>query len=42
MDMNKSKQEEEERYALTVVDAFSRYSYIHPMRNKNSEDILKV
>ena len=30
MDMNKFKQEGEERYALIVVDAFSRYAYIHP------------
>ena len=41
MDMNKFKQEGEERYALIVVDAFSRYAYIHPMENKNSEDVLK-
>ena len=42
MDMNKFKQEGEERYALIVVDAFSRYAYIHPMKNKNSEDVLKA
>ena len=42
MDMNKFKQEGEERYALIVVDAFSRYAYIHPMENKNSEDVLKA
>ena len=40
MDMNKFKQEGEERYALIVIDAFSRYAYIHPMENKNSEDVL--
>ena len=42
MDMNKLKQEEEDRYALIVIDAFSRYAYIHPMKNKNSEDVLKA
>ena len=42
VDMNKFKQEGEERYALIVVDAFSRYAYIHPMDNKNSEDVLKA
>ena len=42
MDMNKFKQEGEERYGLIVVDAFSRYAYIHPMENKNSEDVLKA
>ena len=31
-----------ERYALIVIDAFSRYAYIHPMENKNSEDVLKA
>ena len=41
MDMNKFKQEGEERYALIVIDAFSRYAYIHPMENKNSEDVLQ-
>ena len=42
MDMNKFKQEGEERYAFIVIDAFSRYAYIHPMENKNSEDVLKA
>ena len=42
MDMNKFKQEGEERYGLMVVDAFSRFAYIHPMENKNSEDVLKA
>ena len=42
MDMNKFKQEGEERYALIVIDAFSRYACIHPMENKNSEDVLKA
>ena len=42
MDMNKFKQEGEERYALIVIDAFSKYAYIHPMENKNSEDVLKA
>ena len=42
MDMNKFKQGGEERYALIVLDAFSRYAYIHPMENKNSEDVLKA
>ena len=42
MDMNKFKQEGEVRYALIVIDAFSRYAYIHPMENKNSEDVLKA
>ena len=27
---------------LIVIDAFSRYAYIHPMENKNSEDVLKA
>ena len=40
--MNKFKQKEEERFALIVIDAFSRYAYIHPMKNKNSEDVLKA
>ena len=40
--MNKIKQEGEERYALIVIDAFSRFAYIHPMENKNSEDVLKA
>ena len=42
MDMNKFKREGEERYALKVIDAFSRYAYIHPMKNKNSGDVLKA
>ena len=42
MDMNKFKQEGEERYGLIVIDAFSRYACIHPMENKNSEDVLKA
>ena len=42
MDMNKFKQKGEERDALIVIDAFSRYAYIHPMENKNSEDVLKA
>ena len=42
MDMNKFKARGEERYALIVIDAFSRYAYIHPMENKNSEDVLKA
>ena len=42
MDMNKFKQEREERYALIVFDASSRYAYVHPMENKNSEDVLKA
>ena len=37
--MNQFKQEGEERYGLIVIDAFSRYAYIHPMGNKNSEDV---
>ena len=40
--MNKFKQEREERYALIVFDASSRYAYVHPMENKNSEDVLKA
>ena len=40
--MNKFKQEGEERYALIVIDALSRYVYIDPMENKNSEDALKA
>ena len=42
MDMNKFKQEGEERYGLIVIDAFSRYAYIHPMENKHGEDVLKA
>ena len=42
MDMNKFKQEGEERYGLIVIDAFSRCAYIHPMGNKNSEDVLRA
>ena len=42
VDMNKFKQEEEERFALIVIDACSRYASIHPMKNKNSEDVLKA
>ena len=34
MDMNKFKQEEEERFALIVIDAFSSYASIHPMKKK--------
>ena len=37
IDMNKLKQEEENRYASIVIDAFSRYAYIYPMKIKNSE-----
>ena len=40
MEMNKFKQEGEERNALIVIDAFSRYAYIHPVENKISEDVL--
>ena len=42
MDTNKFKQGGEERYGLIVIDAFSRFAYIHPMENKNSEDVLKA
>ena len=42
MDMNKFRHEGEERYGLIAVDAFSRYAYIHPIENKNSEDVLKA
>ena len=41
MDMNKFKQEGEEKYGLIIIDAFSRYTYIYPMKNKNSKDISK-
>ena len=41
MDMNKLKQEED-RYASIVLDAFSKYAYINPMKNKNSKDALKA
>ena len=34
MDMNKFKEEGEERYPLIVIDAFSRFAYIHPMNTK--------
>jgi len=34
MDMNKFKEEGEERYALIVVDVFSRVAYIHPKKTK--------
>ena len=40
MDMNKFEQKEEERFALIVIEAFSSYASIHPMKNKNSEDVL--
>ena len=42
LDMNNFKQEGQERYGLLVVDAFSGFAYIHPMENKNSEDVLKA
>ena len=42
MDMNKFKQEGEERYGLIIINAFSRYAYIYPMKSKNNKDILKV
>ena len=42
VDTIKFKQEEEEHDAFVVIDAFNRYAYIHPMRNKNSEDALKA
>ena len=42
MDMNKFKPGGQERYALIGVDAFSRYAYIHPMKNKNSVDVLEA
>ena len=42
MEMNKFKPEGQERYALIVIDAFSRYAYIHPMKNKNSVDVLEA
>ena len=41
IDMNKLKQEED-RYDSIVLDAFSRYAYINPMKNKNSKDALKA
>ena len=41
MDMNKFKQEGEERYGLIVIDAFSRYAYIHPMKNKKQWRCIK-
>ena len=42
MEMNKFKPEGQGRYALIVIDAFSRYAYIHPMKNKNSVDVLEA
>ena len=42
MDMNNVKKEEEERFALIITDAFSRYAYIRPMKSKNNEDVLKA
>ena len=40
--MNKFKHEGQERYDLIVIDAFRRSAYIHPMKNKNSEDVSKA
>lgn len=39
---NKFKQEEEERYAFRVIDAFSRFAYFPFIKSNNSEDVLKA
>ena len=39
---NKLKQEEEERYAFRVLDAFSRFAYFPFIKSNNSEDALKA
>ena len=40
MDMKMFRQQGEERYALVVIDAFSKLANVVPMKNKNSEDVL--
>ena len=42
MDMNIFKKEGAERYALIVIDAFSKLGNVVPMKNKNSTDVLSA
>ena len=41
MDMKISKKEDEERYGLVVIDAFSKLGFIHPMFQRDSPNVLK-
>lgn len=42
MDMNMFKHENEERYALLVIDAFSKLGFVKPMFNKDSLSVLEA
>ena len=42
MDMNMFKKENEERYALVVIDAFSKLGFVQPMFNKDSNNVLQA
>ena len=41
MDMKILKKEDEERYALIVVDAFSKLGFLYPMFQRDSPNVLK-
>ena len=42
MDMNIFKKEGEERYALIVIDAFSKLGNVVPMPERDSPNVLKA
>ena len=35
-----SKQNNNYKYILTVIDSFSKYSWCYPLKNKNSNEII--
>ena len=41
MDMKIFKKEDEERYALIVIDAFSKLGFVHPMFQRDSPNVFK-
>ena len=41
MDMKIFKKEDEERYALIVIDAFSKLGFVYPMFQRDSPNVLK-
>ena len=40
--INYSKQNDNYRYILTVIDFFSKYSFCYPFKNKNSNEIINA
>ena len=41
MDMKIFKKEDEERYALIVIDAFSKLGFVYPMFQRDSPNVWK-